>query len=69
VLRVTSLALTRRVLLDPLELSVLKLLVARRTAHPDAALVPEDADATSVAEALEGVGLELDATARAARCA
>lgn len=69
VLRDASLALTRRVLLEPLELSVLKILVSRRAPQPDPALAPEPQDLQSASEALARIGLELDAAPGRARCA
>lgn len=64
-----SLALTRRVPLDPLEISLLKVLVARRTAEPPALLRAGACDVQRVREALSRIGIELGEPPQTARCA
>lgn len=67
--RCDALALTRRVPLDPLELSVLKVLVARRTLAAPALLRTEPCDLRRVSEALTRIGIGLRASPDPARCA
>lgn len=64
-----ALALTRRVPLDPLETSLLKVLVARRTPSPPALLRAGPEDLQRVSDALARIGIELGDPPNSARCA
>jgi hypothetical protein len=64
-----SLALTRRVPLDPLETALLKVLVARRTPEPPVLLRAGALDLQRVREALSRIGIELCDPPQTARCA
>lgn len=64
-----SVALRRRVLLEPLEVSLLKILVSRSGPKAAQPLAPAPCDLARVADALVDIGLALDAPAPAAASA
>jgi hypothetical protein len=69
VYRDESLSLTRRVPLDPLELSVLKVLVGMRMPEPPALLRADACDSARVRDALARIGIELQDPPQPAQCA